>query len=152
MSDQRDLAILAATKRADAAEARIAELEEGWGADVRELLKARARVAELETELDAKHAKLVEVADKLRATRDEARALVEALVEHLPKCTIAGPWDTRSGDYVLGPGTFDCHAPATKAFRRGAERYCDAHAPPNCPDYPRAPALRAAVAWLGRTT
>ncbi len=42
-----------------------------------------------------------------------------------------------------------CKHPATKAFRRGEGRWCDLHAPPNCPDYPRAEALRRARKILG---
>ena len=46
------------------------------------------------------------------------------------------------------PKCDSCTDPATKAFRRGEGRWCDAHAPQGCPDYPRAAALRKAAAAL----
>ncbi len=41
-----------------------------------------------------------------------------------------------------------CPEAATRAFRRGEGRWCDAHAPEGCPPYPRAEALRRAAAYL----
>ena len=73
--------------------------------------------------LDAERAKSAELLETLRA-----------LVESLPRCDLHGD-------------------PATRAFKRGGRRYCDAcnvglwrAAPP----YPRAIPLRAAVALLER--
>lgn len=40
-----------------------------------------------------------------------------------------------------------CAAPATKAWERGAERYCDEHGE-GVPDYPRAPYVRALQAYV----
>lgn len=42
-----------------------------------------------------------------------------------------------------------CGRPATRAWGRGADRYCDAHAPDGCPDDPRAEPLRDALLLLG---
>lgn len=47
------------------------------------------------------------------------------------------------------PRCDDCSDPATRAWRRGEGRWCDHHAPPGCPDYPRAEPLRRAQALLG---
>jgi hypothetical protein len=85
----------------------------------------------LDDELDAKHAKLVEVADKLRAER--ARA--DALVASLPIC-----------DYWYGEaGRGVCGRPATRALGRGGERFCDEHGE-GVPEYPRAEPIRAILA------
>ena len=84
--------------------------------------------AEAAAELDAKHAKLVLVADKLQAER----RLTDALMALLPRC--------------------DRHPerPATKAWHRDCARWCDecgdadrASDGVECPEYPRAPAIRA---------
>lgn len=88
-------------------------------------------------------------------TREEAEKLVElthehgklvlftrALIDALPKCTQSVLWHEPDGTY--GP----CLKPATKAYARGGARYCDACAPADCPDYPRAAPLRALLAML----
>jgi hypothetical protein len=86
----------------------------------------RDRVKAAERSADERHAKLVEVADKLRAERTRT----DALVASLPKCDEDG-----------------CASPATKAFKRGGRRFCDEHAASFsggvAPDYPRAEPLRA---------
>lgn len=68
-----------------------------------------------------------------RANADSAklRAVVDAaatLVATLPKCD-------------------RCDAPATRAWTRGTDRFCDACGPDVC-EYPRATALRATIAAL----
>lgn len=66
------------------------------------------------------------------------RTLLKDLVEALPKCE-------------------DCSRPATRAYQRGSFRWCDEHGVYDAgrlmpvPEYPRAPALRAAVAALGKS-
>jgi hypothetical protein len=70
------------------------------------------------------------------AERNEARDILGRLVETLPRCSY-------------------CENPATRAFRRGGERYCDEHrhnpATGNAaPDYPRAATLREALALLAK--
>ena len=60
----------------------------------------------------------------------EVRMALRALVDALPRCG-------------------SCSAPATRAWRRGEDRWCDEHAPEGCPEYPRAVPLRAALALLG---
>lgn len=57
-------------------------------------------------------------------------ALLRALVASLPQCGL-------------------CSQPATKSYERGGKRWCDEHAPSDCPDYPRAESLRRALAALG---
>lgn len=61
---------------------------------------------------------------RLRAVADAAYELVATL----PKCD-------------------RCHAPATRAWARGAERFCDVCGP-EIREYPRATALRATIAAL----
>ena len=83
----------------------------------------------------------------LRAQRDAARESLRGLVATLPRC---------DGRLVVSPTrglqTYEpCRRPATHAYRRGEERYCWVHAPPGCPAYPRASALRAALALLEET-
>ncbi len=56
-----------------------------------------------------------------------AAHVLHKLVESLPRCG-------------------ECRKPATRAFKRGENRWCDEHAPAGCPDYPRAKALRDAQA------
>ena len=64
--------------------------------------------------------------DKTRRAREALRALVESL----PRCSAA------------------CTAPATHAHVRGGARWCEKHAPPDCPPYPRYRAVTAALALL----
>jgi hypothetical protein len=80
----------------------------------------RAERDAFDSALDAKHARLVEVADELRA--ESVRA--DALVASLPKCD-------------------KCSNPATQAFRRGEGRWCDDHQTTTSVDYPRAEPIRA---------
>lgn len=66
-----------------------------------------------------------------RAPRErQLEAALEDLVRTLPRCDA-------------------CEGPATRAFVRGESRYCDAHGEPlGAPEYPRARALRWALALL----
>ncbi len=66
--------------------------------------------------------------------RDEARRALRDLVAALPRCSY-------------------CEKAATRAFRRGALRYCDDHKAVaetgnEAPEYPRAAPLREAVKLL----
>lgn len=59
------------------------------------------------------------------------RTLLRRLLATLPKC-----------DHPT------CESPALKAYRRGEGRWCDVHAAPDTPDYPRAQAVRDATKVL----
>lgn len=79
---------------------------------------------------------------ELEQDRDAVYATLRKLVESLPKCD-------------------ECSKPATRAFERGAGRWCDDHKSvifgqntrriysEDAPDYPRAEALREAMKLLG---
>jgi len=74
-----------------------------------------------------------------RERRDaEACRILRHLVATLPKCS-------------------RCSAPATRAYVRGAERFCDEHGAAGpartlaVPEYPRAAAIREALALLAET-
>ena len=76
---------------------------------------------------------VLEIADAREA---RMRAAARALVDALPRCDF-------------------CSSPATRAWERGAARFCDVHAVEGrenlepVPEYPRAAPLRALVAMLG---
>lgn len=74
----------------------------------------------------------LEVVAWVEGLEKAARALVEAL----PRCD------------DLDNERCRCTRPATKAYGRGTTRYCDEHAPIDCPDYPRAAVLRELLAVL----
>lgn len=105
----QEIADLLATVEADPA----GELTSAFGEEgLKRLSRALRRVGELEADLDAKHAKLVEVADKLR----EERARTDALVASLPKCG-----DGRSSNDP-------CGEPATMANSVSTDHErCDRH-------------------------
>jgi hypothetical protein len=53
----------------------------------------------------------------------EMREHVRELLDNLPKCV-------------------ECQRPATCAYELTQKRFCDDHAPDECPEYPRANAMR----------
>lgn len=91
------------------------------------MIDTEAQVRELQNEV-------VEASDRLQTVEcenDRLRHVAEAarrLVATLPKCD-------------------DCDAPATRAYARGLERWCDRHGA-NVPEYPRSQPLRDTVAAL----
>jgi hypothetical protein len=66
---------------------------------------------------------------------ETAEDLIVDLIQALPKCSRV-------------PGAVPCPRPATKAYERGGLRFCDEHAPSDCPDYQRAAPLRRACARI----
>lgn len=71
--------------------------------------------------------------DAMQEMRERIEALESALtdlIDSLPKCD-------------------QCTRPATRAWERGKGRYCDEDGL-LVPDYPRAPALRKAIALLAK--
>lgn len=108
-----------------------------WGPPVGEM-QHQANAAFIAESRTAVPALVAEVQQLRKALRD--------LVESLPKCTL------NFGD-VTG-----CENPATRAWLRGGDRYCDVHGTDSTnpakhvPEYPRAAPLRTAIALLKGST
>lgn len=83
----------------------------------------------------------------------ECERVLKKLVDSLPRCDGVVP---RTFEEQLFPKKlFDgdkekCTKPATRAHGRGGQRFCDEHSH-GAPDYPRAEALREAIALLKET-
>lgn len=65
---------------------------------------------------------------------------LRAFLDAMPKCTYVtgSAYDHSTGQ----ERRVVCTDIATKAYARGGPRYCDRHAPIDCPDYPRAAPYR----------
>jgi hypothetical protein len=73
-------------------------------------------------------------ADRLYCDLDEIRFVAGTLIRSLPKCD-------------------QCEKPATRAWKRGAERWCDEHGQlSGVSEYPRARPLRALIRVLSVET
>jgi hypothetical protein len=119
---------VAAYVEAEGERAHFATYHRGAAAKWGEGLDGRDRaLRETHAALSAERAR-ADAADAAEARARGLAATLRALVDSLPKCA-------------------DCDRPATRAWHRGADRYCDEHGTP-VPEYPRAEALRKAQAAL----
>src|SRR6202012_5790828 len=101
-----------------------------WADIATEMARLSAQLRDLSSMCDNHKGGLEAGLKNAETERDRFRNALAFLVSTLPKCGL-------------------CDRPATKAYERGGRRWCHEHAPEDCPDYPRAAALRIAEGLKG---